>query len=365
MNAPPSSPAARRRAARQAESAGDTVSVIVPCFNYGHLLEGCVESVLAQQGVAVEVLVIDDCSEDSTAEVGARLAEADGRVEFRRHRENAGLIATANEGLAWARGEYVLLLSADDLLVAGALQRAAMVMAADPRVGLVYGKPLLAREGRPLPEPSGRWRTTKVWRGEDWIRLRCRSGYNCISSPEALARTSVQRAVGGYDPGCPYSSDLNNWLRIAAVADVAHVRGIPQAIYRVHASSMSRTQVGGVGDLCARRDAFEAFFAASGQLLRDRRGLERSYTRTLAGQALWKASRLTDRGGSHAEVEQLIAFALETYPGARGLREWTGLQMRGVIGSRTVLGLPLFTATGAVHRVRGHLGTLRLRHTGV
>ena len=363
MRAPPSDPAARRRAAEQA--AGATVSVIVPCFNYGHLLEGCVASVLAQRGVEVEVLVIDDCSGDSTAAIGERLAAADGRVEFRRHARNAGLIATANEGLAWARGQYVMLLSADDLLVVGALARAAAVMVTNRAVGLVYGKPLLAHEGRPLPEPSGRWRTTKVWRGEDWIRLRCRSGYNCISSPEALVRTSVQRAVGGYDPGCPYSSDLNNWLRIAAVADVAHVRGIPQAIYRVHASSMSRSQVGGIGDLRARHDAFAAFFATSGSLLGDRLGLERTAARTLAAQALWKASRLIDRGGERGEVEELMAFALETYPGARGLREWKGLQMREWIGSRTALGLPLFTATGAAHRLRGHLGTMRLRNTGV
>ena len=53
-------------------------------------------------------------------EVGDALARADGRVEFRRHDRNRGHIATYNEGLAWARGDYTVLLSADDLLAGGA-----------------------------------------------------------------------------------------------------------------------------------------------------------------------------------------------------------------------------------------------------
>ncbi len=87
-----------------------SVSVIVPCFNYGHFLEGCVQSVLAQAGVDVRVLVIDDLSTDDSAEVARRLAAREDRVELREHRENLGLIATANEGLEWAQGEYVVLL---------------------------------------------------------------------------------------------------------------------------------------------------------------------------------------------------------------------------------------------------------------
>ena len=98
-----------------------TVSVIVPCYGYADVLEGCVASVLAQEGVDVRVLIADDCSPDDTPLVGRRLAESDGRVTYRRNAENQGLIATANAGLAWADGDYVVLLSADDLLVPGSL----------------------------------------------------------------------------------------------------------------------------------------------------------------------------------------------------------------------------------------------------
>ena len=116
------------------------VDVIVPCYNYGHFLEGCVESALRQDGVDVRVLIIDDASPDDTEVVGRRLAERDPRVTYRRHAVNQGHIATYNEGLLeWADGDYALLLSADDMLTPGALARAARLMDAHPEVGMTYG----------------------------------------------------------------------------------------------------------------------------------------------------------------------------------------------------------------------------------
>jgi hypothetical protein len=344
---------------------GPTVSVIVPCYHYGHVLEECVASVLAQQGIDVQLLIVDDCSTDGSAEVGRRLAERDERVEFRHHRENLGLIATANEGLEWARGDFVLLLSADDLLLPGALRRAATVMAEHPNVGMVYGRAIRASEDRPVARAAGRWRATKVWSGADWIRLRCRSGHNCIASPEAVVRTSVQRAVGGYDPQCHHTSDLNMWLRIAAVADIAHIRGAPQAIYRVHADSMWRSQEGPMADLHERRAAFDSFFAACASRLEDSHRLEVLAARTLARQALWKASRAVDRGVGDDLVEELTGFALDVYPAAPRLREWRGLALRRWIGAGRSLGFLPFIATGAAHRLRDRASWMRLRFRGV
>jgi len=356
-------------ATQRAPTALPTVSVIVPCYNYGHVLDGCVASVLSQQGVDVRVLVIDDRSSDDSAAVGRRVAERDERVEFRHHGENVGLIATANEGLAWAQGEYVVLLSADDLLVPGSLQRATTVMAERPNVGMVYGRPVFAHEGRPLPEPSGRWRRTKVWPGTDWIRLRCRTAHNCISSPEVVVRSSVQRAVGGYDPACRHCSDLNMWLRIAAVSDIAHVRGVPQAIYRVHADSMLRdmlrSQDGPLVDLRERRVAFDSFFAACASQLDAPDGLHAVAARALARQALWRASRAVDRGLDSGLVKELTDFALDVYPDAPRLREWRGLRLRQRIGAGRSLGSVPFVATGAAHRLRHHANWMRLRYRGI
>ena len=76
-----------------------SVSVIVPCYRYADVLEGCVSSILEQEGVDVRVLILDDCSPDDTPAVASRLAAADPRVEYRRNEQDLGLIGTANAGL--------------------------------------------------------------------------------------------------------------------------------------------------------------------------------------------------------------------------------------------------------------------------
>jgi hypothetical protein len=347
-----------------------TVRVVVPCYRYAEELPGCVESLLGQREVEVRVLIVDDASPDETPAVAARLMEADERIEYRRHLSNSGLIATANEGLEWAvEGDYAVLISADDLLVPGALARAVEVMEREPGVGMVYGHAPYFEEGRPHPSRGRRWRGTKVWSGAEWIERRCRVGHNCISSPEVVVRAAVQAAVGGYDPECTHASDLNMWLRIAAVADVAYVQGTAQALYRVHADSMLRSAMGAadgaITDLRERRTAFERFFAVApheGLRLAD---LERTVRRTLARQALWQASRGTDRDDPTVPVDDLVAFALETCPEARRLREWRGMQLRRRIGAGRSGRFPPFLATGALHRLRSHFGKVRWRLTGV
>src|SRR5829696_4653329 len=85
------------------------VSVVVPCYRYGQFLPGAVASALDQDGVDVEVIVVDDASGDGSADVARGLASRDSRVRVRAHATNAGHIATYNEGLALATGDYVVL----------------------------------------------------------------------------------------------------------------------------------------------------------------------------------------------------------------------------------------------------------------
>jgi hypothetical protein len=340
------------------------VKVIIPCYGYADSLEACVATVLDQPAVDVKVLIIDDASPDETPAVGTTLATSDGRVGYRRHGENKGLIATANEGLEWARdSDYVVLLSADDLLVPGSLGRAASVMERSPNIGMVYGRAPYWHTGRPLPSTRGRWLGTTVWPGERWIRIRCRSAHNCISSPEVVVRTSVHRRAGTYDPRCYHTSDLNMWLRIAAISDVAFIKGAPQAIYRIHGDSMLRSNPDPMVDLTERRKAFDFFFASSGQLLKDSDHLRAMAGRALARQALWIASRAVDTGLVEGQgavaVDDLVAFALDVCPDANRLREWRGYRIRRALGSGRSQWFVPFIVTGAAHRALFHARRIR------
>ena len=117
-----------------------SVDVFVPCYNYGRYLPDCVASVLAQEGVDIRILIIDDASTDGSAEVARQLAETDRRITLALHHTNQGHIATYNEGIAWAAADYMLLLSADDMVAPGAFGRAVDVMDRRATVGMVYGR---------------------------------------------------------------------------------------------------------------------------------------------------------------------------------------------------------------------------------
>ena len=258
-------------------------------------------SILEQEGVDVRVLILDDCSPDDTPAVASRLAAADPRVEYRRNEQNLGLIGRRTRaclGRRRLRRPHLRRRRPRP----GRPGARHDVMEANPTVGMVYGHAPYWHVGSPPPPSRDAGRGTQVWSGADWLRLRCRSGHNCISSPEVVVRTSVQRAVGGYDPVCTHSSDLNMWMRIAAVSDIARVRGIAQAIYRVNPKGMLRSAHSPIVDLLERRKAFDSFFASSAQQLENAGALRAMAGRALARQALWRASRAYDRGLTRART---------------------------------------------------------------
>lgn len=186
------------------------VDVIVPCYQYGHFLQQCVESVLTQEGVELRVLIIDDASPDGTSEVAAQLAARDERVCVRRHSLNQGHIATYNEGLEWAAGDYILLLDADDVLTPGALLRSTLLMDANPEVGMTYGRARVTEDPAREIFPAGADRASRTVGGREWIESVCETGLNHVRQPTVVVRTKLQKELGGYCPALPHAGDMGN-----------------------------------------------------------------------------------------------------------------------------------------------------------
>ena len=299
------------------------VTVVVLCYNYGHFLPQCLGSLLTQTGVDVKIMVIDDASPDGSGEVAEELAAADKRITVIRHVRNMGNIATANEGFGHVASEYVVLLSADDLLPPGALARATALLDANPSAGFAYGHPVNF-SGAAVPPARQVSRTWSIWPGPKWLRAQCRRGLGCIYSPEVVMRTDVQRRVGDANLALPHTADLEMWLRFAAVADVGRVNGADQGYRRVHANSMMQTRFSGVlADLSERRKAYEAFFAASGAAVA---GADRSLAivrRRLAEEALQYACQLAAEGDSESPmIADCVSFACDCGPDTKKLAAW-------------------------------------------
>ncbi|WP_411701069.1 glycosyltransferase family 2 protein [Conyzicola sp.] len=306
--------------ARSTAKRAPLVTVVVPCYNYGHYLPACVESIVSQPGVDTDVLIIDDASTDNSAEVAAQLAESVPQVRFVHHTTNRGHIATYNEGLATVDSDYVVLLSADDMLAPGALGRATGLMEANPSVGLTYGNPQLFLDAPVHHRP--RFTSWSVWQGDSWIDAQFKRGLSIIYSAEAVVRTSVHHTAGYYRPELPHSGDLEMWLRIASISDVGRVNGADQAYRREHAASMMHTYyASAVEDLRRRDGAYESFLATAGANLPGRDRLRTTVRRGMSRETIEWA--LHNRGAADpAEIDDAVAFAKELNPDYASLRVW-------------------------------------------
>ena len=97
------------------------VTVIVPCWNAAATVGRALASVLEDQPIEVECVVVDDASTDGTGDVVAALAAADPRIVLVRSPQNGGASAARNLGLPHVRGEWLAFLDSDDRLLPGAI----------------------------------------------------------------------------------------------------------------------------------------------------------------------------------------------------------------------------------------------------
>src|SRR3954466_14096555 len=115
---------------RVAEQMTPDISIVVPAYNVAGYLAEALRSALAQKGVTLEVIVVDDGSTDGTSKVIALFA-GDPRLRVIRQ-ANAGLPAARNTGVAAATGRYVGFLDGDDVWLDGKAARHVELLDANP-----------------------------------------------------------------------------------------------------------------------------------------------------------------------------------------------------------------------------------------
>jgi glycosyltransferase involved in cell wall biosynthesis len=263
------------------------VDIVVPCYNYGRFLEACIQSVLEQSHTDFRLLIIDDASSDDTPAIAEKLARTDRRISFISHSQNWGHAKSFNQGIDWASGDYFLLLSADDLLAPGALERAAEVMDEHPEIVLTHGKTIPWQNDTPFPQIEGQQNYT--WTQHDLLREMCEVGANLVGCPSAIGRTYVQKLIGGYRVSLLHTGDLEMWLRYAAQGAVAKIDAV-QAIYRIHSSNMSHAYY--TTDYQHRKAAFDCFFDEYANCIAESHHLWSQADRALANGAFVEAVRL-------------------------------------------------------------------------
>jgi glycosyltransferase involved in cell wall biosynthesis len=299
-----------------------TVSVVIPCFNHGRFLGQAIESALAQQACAVQVIVVDDGSTDDSAAVAGRYAS----VHLVRQ-PNAGLSWARNAGLRACTSDVVIFLDADDRLVPGAVTAALRAFRRHPLAAMVFGRcELIDADGRPLP-------TVLPVVTANYYQELLEMNFIWMPAMVAFRRTAVLD-VGGFDPAVNASADYDVYLRIARTSPVSgHDELVAQ--YRQHGANMS-------GDPALMLATTLRVLRSQRAFVQDDPNLRAAYERGLRrwrdfyGERLVERFRVALHDGRTGDAARDAFRLLRLYPG----------------GVRLHLRRKLMLATR--HRVMGH-----------
>ena len=192
------------------------VSIICLCYNHERYVERAVMSALGQTYGNLEIIVIDDASRDGSRAVIEKLAKIHGfKTIF--NEQNLGNCRTFNKGLALAKGDYVIDLAADDVLLPDRVAEGVNSLEGKgPEYGVHFCDIELIDEkghslGAHFPRDEKGDLVTPVQEG-DLYKIILEKYY--IPTPAMMMRRSVLEEMGGYDEGLSYE-DFDFWVRSA------------------------------------------------------------------------------------------------------------------------------------------------------
>lgn len=286
------------------------ISVIIPTYNNAHYIVEALQSVFAQSFSDYEVIVVDDGSTDETTAV---LTPFTDRIRLF-YQENAGSAAARNTGLATARGDVVLFLDADDVLLPGKLAAQMALLDKRPSLGAVHS-------GWQIVDSAGELvKTIEPWRDAPRLDLAAWLKWKPVKMGAMLMRREWLLRVGGLDPALRQSHDVDLMLRLALAGCRMDWLRKPTLRYRHHAGSTMRS--GAMDQARYAIMALDKFFARSDvpPAIRQRERLTRYYSLTWAAWHLY-------RTGFVEETAPYLrrAFAFSPYDALRTAVDWQTL----------------------------------------
>lgn len=210
------------------------VSVLIAVYNSARYLPAAIESVLAQSFSNFECVLIDDGSSDDSWKLMQDYAARDLRLRISRQ-DNQGIAKTRNRLLAEARGELIATMDADDVMLPDRLARQVEFLATHPQVVCVGGAlDWIDEQGRLLGHCD-------VPESDTEIQRLLIGGISLLHHPCTMARRSALLQVDGYDETMMASVDLDLWLRLGEIGQLAN---LPDTVlqYRLHARSITHAR---------------------------------------------------------------------------------------------------------------------------
>lgn len=214
------------------------VSIIVNTYNGSRYLPECLDSILALEGgFPLQIIVVDDASQDDTSAMIARYHN--GRIQFVRHERNKGAAEAVNTAFGLVRGEFTARIDYDDRYRPHFLVRTIETLKENPKAGLVCGGvQMIDRDGNPSGLSSPVQQGYAPGCGDHFLNL---LRHYFVTAPTLLARTEIwKRAVP-----LPTGMNFGDWYMTLKMAEIAEVCILDETLadYRIHPLNMHSTMV--------------------------------------------------------------------------------------------------------------------------
>lgn len=202
-----------------------SISVIVPCYNQGAFIAETLNSVIAQTYTNWECIVIDDGSSDNSSQIAKEFCKKDTRIKYI-YQQNSGVSVARNNGIAHAKGEFILPLDADDLIAPKYIEKAINIFSEEPDVKLVYCKAEL------FGATTGKWNLPE-YRYEDLLWR------NLIFCSAVFSKADYEK-TNGYNSNMKLGlEDWDFWLSFLSSTD--KVICIDEVLFFYRIKQKSRT----------------------------------------------------------------------------------------------------------------------------
>jgi glycosyltransferase involved in cell wall biosynthesis len=219
----------------------DKVSVCLPVFNGSRYLAEAIESVLAQSHENIELLIVDDLSNDGSDQIAEQYARKDGRVVYWRNQSNLGIFANYNECLRRVSGSFIKLFAQDDVLERDCCGRLLSELIAHENVALVTAARAVINENSEETAVERFFEQSVIIPGMQVIRDYVRTfAYRSGTPSQVMYRKS---AVGaGFDTRYTLSGDIQYFFAILESGDYMYLNEV-LVKFRRHADSATVTSL--------------------------------------------------------------------------------------------------------------------------
>ncbi|WP_171998137.1 glycosyltransferase [Cronobacter sp. JZ38] len=221
-----------------------TISIIIPCYNHSAYVKNCLESTLVAYEGVLEVIICDDASQDSSADIIRSFIKNNERGKinyiFLQNETNSGVCNTLNRCLKQAKHDYVYLIASDDYLCENGLTQA-MLFLLEKNADAIISDCHVVNENNEIVAESAFFDYRKSSARQLKKNIANALVFNwVVPGPALLLKKTVYDDIGQYDPSL-MAEDRDFYLRLLSSKKNVIFNSAKVACYRIHSNNLSRT----------------------------------------------------------------------------------------------------------------------------